>query len=225
VTYLGQSKVSGLAVDGGTWTSDVQPVPAVDAAKKSILNSVVWKSRATVGVSQAVANGAYAVSLGLLENYQSHFRSFNVALNSTVVATGIGDLQFGEWREYGPYVAIVTKEKLEVSLIQVKGDPILAYLVIKPIHPPTLKINSRPSKIAPSGAVRITGKAQSEFKIDRVEFKLGSGKYLRARGTDRWSIKAKLKYGRNRLFVRVIDSNGFESDVTRIQIFRPRPVL
>lgn len=82
-------------------------------------------------LSQTLSNAPYAVYLWLAENEVSHLRSLDLKVQGTTVATNAGDLELGQWRKLGPYLANVTNGVLTVEIVsQAKGDPLLMGLAI-----------------------------------------------------------------------------------------------
>jgi hypothetical protein len=62
--------------------------------------------------------------------------------------------------------------------------------------------------------VTITGVARSSDKILSVTYKLGTGAYIRADGTESWKFTTALKTGLNTITVRVISSRGLSTTQT-----------
>ena len=131
---------AAVTIDGNAWRSDatarangmttsaphvastnVAPAPATDSATGSMLNSAIWGGSFTVG--QTIANGSYDVYVWVIENHQSNYRRFDVQVEGTTVATGVGNLMLGSWVKYGPFRANVGDGRLEVDLVKVVGDP------------------------------------------------------------------------------------------------------
>lgn len=87
-----------------------------------MLNTALW-STSSFRFSQAVGAGTYDVTLWVMENYQSNVRSFDVRLEGSTVASGIGTMPLGSWRKYGPYRVSVIDGALDVELVRLFGDP------------------------------------------------------------------------------------------------------
>lgn len=107
------------------WTASkaFAPVPAVDAATASMLNTAIWSGN-TFTINQNVPKGNYSVSLWLMENYATNHRSFNVSMEGVTKALGIGQLAYGTWKKY-TYSTTVTDGQLNITLSKVanKGEP------------------------------------------------------------------------------------------------------
>ena len=76
--------------------------PAVDSDTNGMLNTGIWGQASDVNFSQTLSNGNYFVYLWTGETYVSNYRSFNVKLEGTQVASAIGGLANNTWRRYGP---------------------------------------------------------------------------------------------------------------------------
>lgn len=111
------------------WTSQIAPVPAVDAATNAMLNSAVWND-ADFSFSQTLTNGAYSVYFWVLENHQSSYRSFDIRLEGSTAAAAVGTLSYGSWMKYGPYPVTVGDGALTVNVIKQFGDPHLMGMAI-----------------------------------------------------------------------------------------------
>ncbi len=122
-SYAG-ALASGLSFPStpNVWTSQIAPVPSVDAAANAMLNSAVWNT-GSFSFSQSLSNGAYSVYFWVFENHQSNYRSFDVRLEGATVASSIGTQSYGSWVKYGPYSATVADGALSVELVKNFGDP------------------------------------------------------------------------------------------------------
>lgn len=122
---------NGLAVSAPNLTTTlVTPSPATDSATSAMLNSVVWKSAASLNMTQTLTNGNYKVYIWVMENHQSNFRSFNLNLEGAQVASAIGNLSVGSWVKYGPYNVTVGDGSLNLDLIRITGEPHIMGLAI-----------------------------------------------------------------------------------------------
>ncbi len=129
-----------VTIEGNAWRSDatarsngmtttapnvastnVTPSPTTDNATRSMLNSAIWGGSFSVG--QTITNGSYDVYLWVIENYQSNIRRFDVRVEGTTAASGIGNLALGAWVKYGPYRTSVNDGRLDLDLVAVAGDP------------------------------------------------------------------------------------------------------
>ena len=121
----------GLSVGSASLsTSSLTPMPAVDAATRTMLNSGVWQRTGNLRLSHSLPPGDYSIYLWVMENYKSNVRSFNVAIEGATVATGVGQLAKSAWQRYGPYPATVADGALTLDLIRVVGQPHLMGLEI-----------------------------------------------------------------------------------------------
>lgn len=122
-SYAG-ALASGLSVgSASTTTSSRTPVPSVDSTTGAMLNSAIWERRGDLVMSQTLPNGGYQVYLWVMENHKTNFRSFNVALEGTTVATGIGTMPLASWQRYGPYPATVADGRLDIVLVDGQAAP------------------------------------------------------------------------------------------------------
>ena len=80
-----------------------------------MLNTGIWGQASDVNFSQTLSNGSYFVYLWTGENYVSNYRSFNVKLEGTQVASAIGSLPNNTWQRYGPYSVTVSDGTLNVK--------------------------------------------------------------------------------------------------------------
>jgi mannan endo-1,4-beta-mannosidase len=170
VTIAGNSWLSyanalsqGLTVTGGLPdTKTLTPNPAVDSDTAAMLNSLLYSSSdpGTITLAQSIVNGQYQVYLWDMENYQSNSRSFNIRLEGTQVASGIGSLPLNSWARYGPYNTNVTDGALTIELVGVVGRPMVMGLAIynlggagatsTPTRTPTATATRTPTPIGPT---------------------------------------------------------------------------
>ncbi|MDQ0890895.1 chitodextrinase/beta-mannanase [Paenibacillus sp. V4I9] len=109
----------------------ITPVPAVDSATSTMLNSNIYASASDFTVTQPLPNGSYQLYLWSLENYQANSRSFHVFLEGVQVTTApIGGLSLNSWAKYGPYSVTVTDGILNMDVRRVTGDPGLTGMAI-----------------------------------------------------------------------------------------------
>lgn len=122
---------SGLSVNAPNLsTTALTPSPATNGDTSAMLNSAVWKNAADLNVVQTLPNGNYTVFIWVMENYQSSYRSFNLRLEGTQVASGIGTLNKDVWAKYGPYTVSVNDGSLNLDLVRISGDPHVMGLAI-----------------------------------------------------------------------------------------------
>lgn len=135
-----QAKSQGLSIPSGYMEaqSSFTPSPLVDSATGAMLNSGIWQS-GTLRLAQALPSARYNVYLYILENYQSHYRSLNLTLEGQQAAQGLGVLERGAWKKYGPYTVQVSDGNLNLDLSASSGDPHLMGLAIYSVAstPPT----------------------------------------------------------------------------------------
>jgi hypothetical protein len=129
-----EAQAQGLSfANASTWSGSYpfELSPAADTGVKTMLQSVLWRGSTFTGqsfnLSWKLGNGTYQLYLWTIENYQSNYRSMDVRIEGSIVATGVGDLKVGEWRKYGPYTAVVQDGVLQIDILRgAKGDPCLA---------------------------------------------------------------------------------------------------
>ncbi len=120
----------GLSLPGGANTfaknPPLTPSPQVGAAVRDMLNTGVWKSKATLSIDQTVPSGTYQLYLWVMENNSDFYRAFGVAMEGQTKDADVGALALNHWARYGPYVAQVTDGTLNVQLTFGTQDPLLA---------------------------------------------------------------------------------------------------
>ncbi|MEP0913527.1 hypothetical protein NDI45_21680 [Leptolyngbya sp. GB1-A1] len=57
-----------------------------------------------------------------MENYQSDWHCFTVALASQVLESNVGQLSIGHWKCYGAYRSTVTDETLNITITAQNPD-------------------------------------------------------------------------------------------------------
>lgn len=98
---------TGLSTPGATAASTYYlPSPATSRGTRTMLNSVIFKPQ-TLDLEQTLPNGSYSLYLWMMENFQTHWHSFEVLVEGQSVAQGIGQLPFQGWARYGPYAVTV----------------------------------------------------------------------------------------------------------------------
>jgi hypothetical protein len=107
----------------------------------------------------------------------------------------------------------------------IMGMPTIRGLTIVPASfPPVAAVKVRISgkkRITTSGATAtVKGTASSTVGIKRVECKVNRGKFKKARGTEKWKFKARLKEGRNVVTARAIGNNDVVSKPAKVRIMR-----
>jgi hypothetical protein len=121
---------SGFTQSGGAQdTKSLTPNPPTDADTASMLNSLLYSS-GNLLLSQTITNGNYQVYVWTMENYATNVRNWNLRVEGSVVATGLGLLPLNGWAKYGPYSANVTDGVLNVDLLMVQAQPMIMGLAI-----------------------------------------------------------------------------------------------
>ena len=121
---------TGFSTANPIFSTNITFTPAVDSDTNRMLNTGIWGQASDVNFSQTLSNGSYFVYLWTVENYVSNYRSFNVKLEGTQVASAIGSLPNNTWQRYGPYSVTVSDGSLNVNLVRVTGDPTIQGLEI-----------------------------------------------------------------------------------------------
>jgi hypothetical protein len=127
---------SGLSVTNAQAdpTSPVTYSPTPDANTATMLNSCLWTSATPNGgsftLNQKLSNGSYKVYVWEVEDGSDHAHSFNLLLQGSQVATGIGNQLKGQWQKYGPYAATVSNGVLTLKVVSTKSVPQLMGLAI-----------------------------------------------------------------------------------------------
>ncbi|MGG1553405.1 pectate lyase family protein [Paenibacillus ferrarius] len=122
---------SGFSTTAGkTYNNSITWVPATDSGTNTMLNTVIYQSGGSFTMNQTLANGSYDVYFYLTENYKDNYRSEDIKLEGTTVATGVGKLTKNTWAKYGPYKVTVSDGSLSMDFVRVSGDPQIAGLAI-----------------------------------------------------------------------------------------------
>lgn len=209
------ARANGLTTSApNVTTTNVTPSPATDNDTRAMLNSAVW-GPSSFSVAQVLGNGSYDVSLWVIENWQSNNRSFNVTVEGTTVANGVGNLALGTWQKLGPYRVSVSDGRLDLGLVKVSGDPhLMGFSVVSAApanQPPGCQLTA-PTNGASYGApanIALTANASDgDGSVARVEFYSGStklGEDISAPYTFTWSNVAAGSYT---LSARAVDNQG-----------------
>lgn len=123
----------GFSQTGGLLdTKTLTPSPATDANTSAMLNSLLYSASdpGTINLAQTIPNGNYQVYLWTMENWQSSSRSWNLRLENTQVASGLGVLPLNGWARYGPYNASVGDGTLNIDLVGVTGRAMVSGVAI-----------------------------------------------------------------------------------------------
>jgi hypothetical protein len=133
-SWLGdaQARAEGLLTpDAAPVTDSDDPLsPPTDPSTARMLQTTVY----TVGSGQLriilpVQNGTYAVYVYLVENYQSGYRSLDIAVEGNPGHKGWSAPR-GGWERLGPYVVAVADGSLDIDIGATSGEPSTAGLVI-----------------------------------------------------------------------------------------------
>lgn len=111
----------------------------------------------------------------------------------------------------------------EIGAIQ--GMPDIRGLAIRPASfpkklPVKVKVKGKKRIVTTSTKVVIKGTATSEAGISKVEFRIGKGKFKKAKGTKKWKVKIKPKVGTTKVEVRAIGGNDIESKSAKVKVIR-----
>lgn len=86
--------------------------------------------------------------------------------------------------------------------------------------PAEVSIDGPLKRTVSSSRARIRGTARDEIEVTQVTYKAGRKPWRTALGTTKWSFKAPLKPGRNRIQVRATDHDGMISKPVRMLVTR-----
>lgn len=107
----------------------------------------------------------------------------------------------------------------------IQGDPTIRGIAIVPASlPPALAISvkiSGPKSVTTSAASKlIKGTVTSNGGVSKVEYRVGTkGKFKNASGTTKWKFTAKLKPGKNQIFVRATTGTS-SSKLAKVTVTR-----
>jgi hypothetical protein len=82
----------------------------------------------------------------------------------------------------------------------------------------TVKIKGSKKVTTTKTSLVIKGTATSGAGITQVQYKIGSGKFKKAKGTTNWKFTAKLKPGTNTISVKAIGGNGVASSIAKVKV-------
>jgi len=107
------------------------------------------------------------------------------------------------------------------------GNPLIRGLAILPASfPPQLTVTAKikgPKKVTTDKtSLLIKGTASSQAGITLVQYKIGKGKFKKAKGTTNWKFTAKLKPGVNKIQVQAIGGNSISSSIAKITVTRSK---
>ena len=127
-----QARAQGLSTPNAAPVNDSDdPLsPPTDPATARMLQSTIYVAgTGRLRITQPVPNGTYAVYVYLVENYQSSYRSLDVAVEDNSVRTN-WTAPRGGWEKLGPHVVRVADGSLDVEIVATAGDPSVAGLAI-----------------------------------------------------------------------------------------------
>lgn len=89
-----------------------------------------------------------------------------------------------------------------------------------PVPKPTIVVKVKPPSTTKLAKFTFKGTASGPGEIKSVEYQVGNGKFIPAKGKANWSFTAALKKGKNTFGVRAVDSLGQKSAVKKIVVTR-----
>jgi anti-sigma factor RsiW len=128
-----QALTEGLSFgsDPQLTVTTVPPRPEPGGETTLMLNSAVFRQGQDLTLRQTLPNGSYEVTLWVMENLQSFYRSFDVRVEGVLCARNVGEkMKLGEWVKLGPFRAEVSDGMLEVQLVKTRADPHLMGIAI-----------------------------------------------------------------------------------------------
>ena len=127
-----QARAQGLSTPNAAPVNDADdPLsPPTDPSTTRMLQSTVYVAgTGPLRITQTAPNGTYAVYVYLVENYQSSYRSLDVAVEGNVAHSGWSAPR-GGWAKLGPYLGEVADGALDIDIAATVGDPLVAGLAI-----------------------------------------------------------------------------------------------
>lgn len=85
---------------------------------------------------------------------------------------------------------------------------------------PTVRLAKRSTTRTKLARFTVKGTAADNVFVKRIEYRLGNGRFVRAKGGSKWSFKARLRPGRNRIGVRAVDGAGNTSRTIPLILIR-----
>lgn len=123
----------GLVVPGDAMVTAtaVTPMPAVEGAVATMLNTAIHRVDTDLPLSLPLADGPYVVDLWLMENYRPGHRSLTITIEGTVVAQRVQDGDaVGVWHRL-TYPATISDGRLDLVLGGPGQQPHLMGLSVK----------------------------------------------------------------------------------------------
>jgi len=105
------------------------PIPAVDADMRKMLNSRVYSMAAPIDFMQPLPNGEYEVVMYIFEPHRNGSRVFDVEINGALAKRGVGRLKMREW-EKAVMNATVRDGQLNIHVINTNGNPAISGMAI-----------------------------------------------------------------------------------------------
>jgi hypothetical protein len=70
---------------------------------------------------------------------------------------------------------------------------------------PKVRISGKSDRKTTQTSIKLSGTSSDDFAVTKVEYRIGSGKFLKAKGTTTWSVTIKLTKAVTRVYVRATD--------------------
>ena len=157
-----------------------------------------------------------------LRNGQDHTRKVLPTVLRRVGTKFVGPLEFTDanpdtsWSDYVSWIV----EIADSNDLNQNGVPDLSDTqIITDAVPPTVRISdpSNGEKLTDE-LVTVSGTARDNIGVARVEYRVGSGAFMPASGTTRWSATVRLAPGTNVVEVRAFDAKGNVSNSARRRV-------
>lgn len=89
-----------------------------------------------------------------------------------------------------------------------------------PVPKPTVTVTVKPPSTTKLAKFTFKGTASAPGEVKSVEYQIGNGRFVPAKGKANWSFTAPLKKGKNTFGIRAVDSLGQKSAVKKIIVTR-----
>jgi hypothetical protein len=134
VRWLGREQAAGegLTLSAGRAVAEpLPPSPAADGGLATLLASSYQSDHEELTITQAMPDGVYQVYLWMIETRTANAHISELSVQGAKQPANIGRLGKGAWSRYGPYLAKVRNQQLEVVLHgKGSGPPRLCGLAI-----------------------------------------------------------------------------------------------